>query len=354
MNNVNAAKTSSLMYNRTAPFCYFIESESSATNVNSRKLVKILMQFVQYLLLCLCNIFISISCIYVGIDVISRMNNVVNNIEFHPTVSHDLQCYNVSFLKLSQLLVHGDVESNPGPVGNRSTQKGSQKKKKTFNFNRKKEDKVTIDPISHNVDPIVLNETCAPEHAVTYDIVEETDTTMDIDPIVVHERCEPKHVGTTSTPNVICASCNKKITVTDPTSKTITCVHCKARSKVSKLKFAVMPDIVEERDKSMDIDPIVLDESGNPKHVDTSGAIDVICASCSKNITVTDPTSKTITCVHCKATSKVSKLKAAVTPDIVDETDKSMDIDTIGTPKWRRSKKNFNVAPKQLDIDSVN
>ena len=43
------------------------------------------------------------------------MNNV-NNIEFHPTVSRDLECYNVSFLKLLQLLAHGDVESNPGPL----------------------------------------------------------------------------------------------------------------------------------------------------------------------------------------------------------------------------------------------
>ena len=292
MNNVNAAKTSFLMYNRTARFCYFIESQSSATNVNSRKLVKILMRFLQHLLSCLCIIFISISCILIGIDVISRMNNV-NNIEFHPTVSHDLECYNVSFLKLLQLLVHGDVESNPGPVGNRSTQKGRQKKKTTFNFNRKKEDKITLDPISHNVDPIVLNESCDPKHvdtstqndvmcvmlnnddAVTPDIVDETDKSMDIDPIVLDENCDAKLVDTSTQNDVICVSCNKNITITDPTCNTIRCVHCKATSKVSKLKPAVTPDIVDETDESMDIDPIVLDENCDAKHVDTSSPIEL-------------------------------------------------------------------------------
>ena len=47
-------------------------------------------------------------------------------------------------------------------------------------------------------------------------------------------------------------------------------------SKVSKLKPAVTPDIVDEPDKSMDIEPIVLDdENCDAKHVDTFSPIDL-------------------------------------------------------------------------------
>jgi hypothetical protein len=47
---------------------------------------------------------------------------------------HDLESYNVSFLKLSQLLLAGDVESNPGPVNYTETPKrtGRPKKSKTI------------------------------------------------------------------------------------------------------------------------------------------------------------------------------------------------------------------------------
>ena len=42
--------------------------------------------------------------------------------------------YDVSFLKLLQLIADGDVEVNPGPTGNTGTPKGRKPKKKSFNF----------------------------------------------------------------------------------------------------------------------------------------------------------------------------------------------------------------------------
>merc|ERR1712116_126302 len=43
------------------------------------------------------------------------------------------ESYSVSFLKLSQLLLAGDVESNPGPVNYTETPKGKGRPKKKFN-----------------------------------------------------------------------------------------------------------------------------------------------------------------------------------------------------------------------------
>ena len=45
--------------------------------------------------------------------------------------------FDVSFLKLLQLIVDGDVESNPGPTNN-TTPKGRKTKVKNFNFTPKK------------------------------------------------------------------------------------------------------------------------------------------------------------------------------------------------------------------------
>ena len=82
---------------------------------------------VYYLLCTSCNIMIWTSCVYIGIDVISRMKNAKCN----STVLHDSGSYNTSFLKLSQLLLAGDVESNPGPVTNNTeTPKGRGRPKK--------------------------------------------------------------------------------------------------------------------------------------------------------------------------------------------------------------------------------
>ena len=71
-----------------------------------------------------CSIIIFSSCIYIAFDILSRINDAYIGL-------HDLESYSVSFLKLSQLLLAGDVESNPGPGTNNSeTPKGRGRPKK--------------------------------------------------------------------------------------------------------------------------------------------------------------------------------------------------------------------------------
>ena len=70
------------------------------------------------------NIIICSSCMYIGIDIMSRINNAYSGL-------HYLESYSVSFLKLSQLLLAGDVESNPGPVNYTETPKGKGRPKKS-------------------------------------------------------------------------------------------------------------------------------------------------------------------------------------------------------------------------------
>ena len=69
------------------------------------------------------NVVILSSCICIGNDILSRMNVTCG--------LHDLESYSVSFLKLSQLLLAGDVESNPGPVNYTETPKRSGRPKKS-------------------------------------------------------------------------------------------------------------------------------------------------------------------------------------------------------------------------------
>ena len=59
------------------------------------------------------NVVILSSCICNGNDILSRLNITCS--------LHDLESYSVSFLKLSQLLLAGDIESNPGPVNRTDT-----------------------------------------------------------------------------------------------------------------------------------------------------------------------------------------------------------------------------------------
>ena len=62
------------------------------------------------------NVMIFASCMCIGNDLLSRMNIGYCGL-------HDLESYSVSFLKLSQLLLSGDVESNSGPVNYTETPK---------------------------------------------------------------------------------------------------------------------------------------------------------------------------------------------------------------------------------------
>ena len=57
-----------------------------------------------------------------------------NVIDHRDNTLNDLELYNLAFLKLAQLLVDGDVESDPGPV---TKGRGGRKAKKIYNFSKK-------------------------------------------------------------------------------------------------------------------------------------------------------------------------------------------------------------------------
>ena len=90
------------------------------------------------------NIIILCSCLCIGNEILSRMcsNNEILSRMYSNSSLHDLESYSVSFLKLSQLLLAGDVESNPGPVNHTETPKGKgrpkKSSKKSFNFGKPK------------------------------------------------------------------------------------------------------------------------------------------------------------------------------------------------------------------------
>ena len=65
--------------------------------------------------------------------------NVLNSLE---------ESYSVSFLKLSQLLLAGDVESNPGPVNYTETPKGKGRPKKSNRVPNFGKPKILNDEIS--------------------------------------------------------------------------------------------------------------------------------------------------------------------------------------------------------------
>ena len=68
------------------------------------------------------------SCVYIAVNISSRMNIAENII----AIIVNLELYSLSHLKLSQLLIDGDVESNPGPVDNKvETPKCKGRPKKT-------------------------------------------------------------------------------------------------------------------------------------------------------------------------------------------------------------------------------
>ena len=79
----------------------------------------------------LCRVLIFTTCLKIVIEISSRYN------ESCATTSN-LELYNLCHLKLAQLLIDGDIESNPGPVNYTETPKGKGRpkktSKKTFNF----------------------------------------------------------------------------------------------------------------------------------------------------------------------------------------------------------------------------
>ena len=86
-----------------------------------RKLILSLKKRLEVSLCLICTIIIFSSCVCISMDILSRMKNSYG--------LHDLELYSVSFLKLSQLLLAGDIESNPGPVNHTKTTKGGRPKK---------------------------------------------------------------------------------------------------------------------------------------------------------------------------------------------------------------------------------
>ena len=102
-----------------------------------RKLILSLKKRLEVSLCLICTIIIFSSCVCISMDILSRMKNSYG--------LHDLELYSVSFLKLSQLLLAGDIESNPGPVNHTKTTKGGRPKKgkKTFNFTKSKTPNIT-------------------------------------------------------------------------------------------------------------------------------------------------------------------------------------------------------------------
>ena len=79
--------------------------------------------------------FICLTCLvlflnYISSDDTHSSNSFTNG--YNKTTISDIDSYNVSFLKLAQLLIDGDVESNPGPVTNIvETPKGKGRPKKS-------------------------------------------------------------------------------------------------------------------------------------------------------------------------------------------------------------------------------
>ena len=101
------------------------------TRLKSRKLMKVLTKLIQSLL---CFLFICTACVKIGVLLGSRIDYGGH---IHATIVN-LQLYSVSHLKLAQLLLDGDVESNPGPVTNTPISAGRPKKSRKFNFKPKK------------------------------------------------------------------------------------------------------------------------------------------------------------------------------------------------------------------------
>ena len=115
--------------------------------IDCTKLIISIKNCIQVCLNYTCIVFICTSCMYIGIHTLCRMINAFCGL-------HDLESYSVSFLKRSQLLIAGDVESNPGPVDNNmvtpKSKGGRPKKSKGFNFMKPK--KLDFDVETGNLD----------------------------------------------------------------------------------------------------------------------------------------------------------------------------------------------------------
>ena len=74
------------------------------------------MKYIPDILCILCYLIICTSCVNIVVTIGSRMNIA----EYIIVAIGNLELYNLNHLKLSQLLIDGDVESNPGPVDNKA------------------------------------------------------------------------------------------------------------------------------------------------------------------------------------------------------------------------------------------
>ena len=86
----------------------------SRLELNQRKLFAIVKKSIEKLLHYVFLVIICTSIVKIGNDVSLRFSN---NYHVNATTSN-LELYSLCHLKLSQLLLDGDVESNPGPVNN--------------------------------------------------------------------------------------------------------------------------------------------------------------------------------------------------------------------------------------------
>ena len=98
-------------------------------------LFKTVKECTQKLLHIICITVICCSCINICINVCSRMISAT----YFNSCKLNLELYSLNHLKLIQLLIDGDVESNPGPVNYTETPKGKGRPKKTkrgYNFGK--------------------------------------------------------------------------------------------------------------------------------------------------------------------------------------------------------------------------
>ena len=122
---------------------YFLIDEKTC-NIDSEMIYNIIVKICSYILILACISF----WLYVSYTVF--MNKSVINSHFNNYIGHEnntqnnLELYLLNHLKLAQLLIDGDVESNPGPVTNNiETPKRvgrPMKGSKGFNFKPKKLD----------------------------------------------------------------------------------------------------------------------------------------------------------------------------------------------------------------------
>ena len=122
------------------------DEETQHTNLNELKQRKLLTIVTKGIIM-LCNAIICTMSINIIIELSTRAN-IVEHI--HVAIDN-LEFYSLSHLKLAQLLIDGDVESNPGPVtSNCETPKGRGRPKKASKFGNLTKRKLNLDNVDAN------------------------------------------------------------------------------------------------------------------------------------------------------------------------------------------------------------